>query len=152
MPGIEMRLILDTTILVKIDRKDQAIIDAMKNLETSNELHLSTITIMEILTGSNLRRNAEQAIKKAKMLMARMNWLSISPEIAEKAAEINAYLIANGQKIELPDVVIAATCDVEKMDAILTMNQEHYNRIPFLKDKIYSPLDLNLKPKAEPEE
>ncbi|MBD3227832.1 MAG: hypothetical protein GF329_06560 [Candidatus Lokiarchaeota archaeon] len=45
-----------------------------------------------------------------------MVWINIDPIIAEKAGEINAFLILNGQKIEFQDVLIAAKSIILKCD------------------------------------
>nr|MDO8119022.1 type II toxin-antitoxin system VapC family toxin [Candidatus Sigynarchaeota archaeon] len=137
-----MKILLDTSIVVRIDRKDRDVIDLLKLLEKTHELYLSTMTIMEILTGSNLCRDADKATKKANKIMAQMVWVSVDASIAEKAGEINAFLITKGQKIELPDVLIAATCIAENMDAILTLNQDHFRRIPALENVVCSPSEM----------
>jgi len=139
-----MRIIIDTSVLVYIDRKEQKIIEIMKNLHKHHELYISTITISEILTGSNLRRDAKKSVEKAKKLFSQIRWISIDSQIAEKIGELNAYLISLGKKIELPDVIISATCLVNNLDVILTFNTKHFKYIPSLKFKTMTPLQLNI--------
>ncbi len=139
-----MRIIIDTSVFVYIDRKDQKIIEIMKELHKHHELYISTITISEILTGSNLRRDAKKSVEKAKKLFNQIKWISLDSQIAEKVGELNAYLISQGKKIELPDVIISATCLVNNLDVILTFNNKHFRNIPSLKNKVMNPLQLKI--------
>ena len=100
------------------------------------------ITVSEILTGSFLRKNHESAVKKAKSIMGQMIWVNIDPLVAEKAREINAYLIISGEKIEFLDVLIAATSIILNVDYILTLNNDHFKRILSLENKVISPKEL----------
>ncbi len=140
-----MKIIIDTTVLVEIDRGNQDIIAMMKLLVKRHELYLSVITVSEILTGAYLRKDHDLAAVKAKLLMGQMEWVDVDPLIAEKAGEINAFLIINGLKIEFPDVLIAATALILNCDLIISNNKEHFQRIPALKNKVLTPLELKDK-------
>jgi predicted nucleic acid-binding protein len=140
-----MKIIIDTSILVDIDRKNQKTIDIMKSLTKDHDVIISVITVSEILTGSYLRKDQDIAVKKAKLVMGQMFWVDVDPKIAEKASEINAYLIINGKIIEFQDVLIAATALILNCDFILTFNKEHFERIPALINRIYNPLELKEK-------
>ena len=137
-----MKIIIDTSVLVYIDRKDQKIIEIMKELSKQHELYISTITISEILTGSNLRRDAKRSVEKAKKLFNQLKWINLNSQIAEKIGELNAYLISQGKKIELPDVIISATCLAKNLDVILTFNNKHFRNIPSLKFKTMTPFQF----------
>ncbi|MHA1720551.1 MAG: type II toxin-antitoxin system VapC family toxin [Promethearchaeota archaeon] len=139
-----MRIIIDTSVLVYIDRKNKKIIEIMKELHTHHELYISTITISEILTGSNLRQDAKKSVNNAKKLLNQMKWIDLNPQIAEKIGELNAYLISQGKKIELPDVIISATCLVNNLDVILTFNNKHFSYIPSLRFKTMTPFQFKI--------
>ena len=139
-----MKIIIDTSVLVYIDRKDKKTIEIMKELHVNHELYISTITISEILTGSNLRRDAKKSVEKAKKLFNQIKWISLDSQIAEKLGELNAYLISQGKKIELPDVIISATCLVNDLDVILTFNDKHFRNIPSLKFKVMTPFQFKI--------
>jgi len=139
-----MRIIIDTSVLVYIDRKDQKIIEIMKKLHILHELYISTITISEILTGSNLRKDAKRSVEKAKKLFNQIKWVNLDSQIAEKIGELNAYLISQAKKIELPDVIISATCLVNNLDVILTFNKKHFKNIPSLKYKTMTPFQFTM--------
>jgi len=140
-----MKILIDTTVLVEIDRNRKEIITLIKKLVKEHELYLSVITVSEILTGAYLRKDHDLAAIKAKLLMGQMNWVDVDPLIAEKAGEINAFLIINGLKIEFPDVLIAATSLVLKCDLLISSNKDHFQRIPALKNKVLTPLELKEK-------
>jgi predicted nucleic acid-binding protein len=101
--------------------------------------------VSEILTGAYLRKNYETAVQKAKRVMGQMIWVNIDPIIAEKAGEINAYLIINGKKIEFQDVLIAATSIILNCDYLLTLNKAHFERIPSLEKNIFNPQEFKEK-------
>ena len=140
-----MRLIVDTSIFVEVDRGNKEVIKVLKKYTIEEDVFISVITISEILTGAHLRKNYEIAVEKAKKIMGQMIWINIDPIIAEKAGEINAYLILNGKKIEFQDVLIAATSIVLKCDYIITLNKNHFERIPLLKKMILTPQELKEK-------
>lgn len=137
-----MRFIIDTSILVEVDRGNSEVIELLKQLTRDYDVFISVITVSEILTGSFLRKNHESAVKKAKRIMGQMIWVNIDPLIAEKAGEINAYLIISGKKIEFPDVLIAASSIILNCDYILTLNKDHFKRILSLENKVISPKEL----------
>ena len=101
-------------------------------------------TISEILTGSNLRQDAKKSVNNAKKLLNQMKWIDLNPQIAEKIGELNAYLISQGKKIELPDVIISATCLVNNLDVILTFNNKHFSYIPSLRFKTMTPFQFKI--------
>jgi predicted nucleic acid-binding protein len=117
--------VVDTSVIVKIE----------------HELLVSTITVMEILTGSNLCKDAVAAVKTAKRLLRKMTWVPVDEQVAEKSAQINAFLIGAGSKIEVPDVVIAATFLAENASFVLTFNSDHFSRIPALAGKVVNPIE-----------
>ncbi|MHA1315744.1 MAG: type II toxin-antitoxin system VapC family toxin [Candidatus Helarchaeota archaeon] len=100
------------------------------------------ITISEIFTGVYLRKDYETATKKVRLLLGQINWINFDFQIAKKAGEINAYLIANGKKIDFQDVLIAATFTIQDCDFLLTFNKKHFERIPLILEKIYTPTEF----------
>ncbi|MHA1649024.1 MAG: type II toxin-antitoxin system VapC family toxin, partial [Candidatus Helarchaeota archaeon] len=96
-----MKICIDTSILVELDRKNEKLIHFLKTIIKDHDIFLSVISILEILTGSNLRKDRMKAVNKAKSIMGQFIWVDIDSEIAEKSAEINAFLITQGEKIEI---------------------------------------------------
>ena len=138
-----MNLLIDTSIIVQIGRKDQDTIKAIKKMiEKDHTTIISVVTVSEILTGSYLSRDSKKSVEEAKRILGQFIWLEVTPEIAEKTAQYLAYLIAKGNKIEYQDVVIAATGKIAEVDYIVTLNKEHFNAIPDFKEKICTPKEI----------
>jgi len=66
-------------------------------------------------------------------------WVSLDGEVAEKIAQINAYLISRGKAIEYQDVAISASFLSSEADYIITRNKRHHEAIPALENKIFTP-------------
>ena len=135
-----MNIVLDTSVIVEIDRNNKGIIELLKKLiEKNHSILISTVTVSETLAGSYLKKDFKKAVLEAKQIMAQFLWIDLTSEIAEKTAQYIAYLIAEGKMIEYPDIAIAATFKVEDADFLLTLNKNHFEYIPDLKGKVYSP-------------
>jgi len=137
-----MKVLLDTSIVIDVDRGRRAAIETCKKLTGEHSPLVSTVTISEILTGSYLRPDYAKAAAKAKKILSQFTWISLDGSVAEKLAQLNAYLIAQGQAIEYQDNAIAATCLVTESDVLLTNNKEHFTRIPALKARVLTPSEL----------
>lgn len=140
-----MRVLIDTTVIVDIDRGNKEVIELCRELSKAHEALISTVTVSEVLTGSYLRKDFHKAVKRAKRVLGQFSWISLDGAIAEKVAQLNAYLIAEGQPIEYQDQVISASCLTTDSDVLLTDNKEHFTRIPALKSKVYTPHELKEK-------
>ncbi|MBS3105934.1 type II toxin-antitoxin system VapC family toxin [Candidatus Woesearchaeota archaeon] len=138
-----MKIILDTSVIVEIDRKNEVVIRLIKSLiDEDCHILVSTVTVSEILTGSYLTRDFKKSLSEAKRILGQFIWVELNAEIAEKTAQYMAYLISNGKHIEYPDVVIAATFKIMQADYLLTLNKAHFQLIPELKDKVYEPKEF----------
>ena len=138
-----MNVILDTSVIVEIDRKNKEVINILKKLiDDDHRILVSTISVSEILTGSYLRKDYKSSVLEAKRILGQFLWIDLDARIAEKTAQYLAYLIAKGNKIEYQDVVIAATGKIAEVDYILTLNKEHFNAIPDFREKVYTPKEI----------
>jgi predicted nucleic acid-binding protein len=115
-----LRVFVDTSIIVDIDRGKQEVIELCKQLTSTNSAYISTVSVSEVLTGSYLRKDHSITVKKAEKILYQFRWVSLNGEVAKLVAELNAYLIAKGQPIEYTDVAIAASCLLENCDILLT--------------------------------
>lgn len=140
-----MKVFLDTSVLVDVDRGNEKVIEVCRKLTTEHEALISTVTVSEILTGSYLRKDYVKAVSKAKRVLGQFSWVSLNGAIAEKIAQLNAYLITEGQPVEYEDQAIAASCLVTNSEVLLTNNKEHFTRIPALAHTTYTPKELSKK-------
>jgi predicted nucleic acid-binding protein len=131
-----LTVFVDTSIIIDIDRGKQDTIELCKQLTHTNSAYISTVSVSEILTGSYLRKDHILAVKKAEKILNQFRWVTLNGETAKLIAELNAYLIANGQPIEYQDIAIAASFLLEDCDILLTENKEHFERLPNLKNKV----------------
>lgn len=135
-------MLVDTSIIVDVDRGKQEVINLCKQLTSTNNAFISTVSVSEILTGSYLRRDYSAAIKKAEKVLDQFRWVPLNGEVAKIVAELNAYLISKGQPIEYQDVAIAACFLAEGCDILLTENKDHFDRLPNLKGKVLTPKEF----------
>lgn len=137
-----MKILLDTSILVEVDRENKNIIQLLQRIvEDGNELIISTITVAEILTGSYLHYDPKIALAKAKEVLNQCTWKEIDGETAEITAQLysHLFLCKKQDQIEYPDVLIAATFFSSGCDVLLTLNIKDFVLVENLKEKIYSP-------------
>lgn len=144
-PNEPTTVLVDTSIIVDIDRGKQDVIELCKQYTSTNSAYISTVSVSEILTGSYLRRDYKVAVKKAERVLSQFRWVPLNGEIAKLIAELNAYLISKGQPIEYQDVAIAASFLIECCDLLLTENKEHFERLPNLKGKVLTPIEFSQK-------
>lgn len=138
-----MKVLLDTSAIVEIDRKNEDVIGIIKRLiDRDHDIVVSAVTISEILTGSYLRKDFKKAVEEAKRILGQFIWIELDAEVAEKTAQYLAYLIVEGSIIEYQDVAIAATFKITDADYLLTLNKSHFERIPELKGKVYEPKEF----------
>jgi predicted nucleic acid-binding protein len=134
-----MKISLDTSIIVEIERRNEKIRGFIESLLERHEIFISVVVPSEVFTGTYLRIDYEKATQKAKGLFSKFEIIPLNMEIAEIIGKINAFLIANGSIIEYQDVAIAATFIYKMGDYLLTKNNKHFVRIPELIDRVLTP-------------
>ncbi len=138
----EISVLVDTSIIVDVDRGRQNTIDLCKRLTRANRAFIGTVSVSEILTGAYLRKDYKTAVDKAEKVLGQFSWVLLDGEVAKLVGQLNAYLISKGLPIEYQDVAIAASCLAEGCDFLLTENEDHFARIPKLKGKVVTPQEL----------
>jgi len=123
-----MRILIDTSVLVDIDRGVQKTAEKLKEAVTKHTLYISIISVEEILTGANLCE--KPAIKKARELLNQFEWITIDARVAEHGANIRSHLIRNRKKAEYPDILIAACYLAHGCDLLVTHNLRDFANIP----------------------
>ena len=117
-----MKISLDTSIIVEIERRNEKIIEFIENPLERHEIFISVVVLSEIFTGTYLRIDYVKATQKAKGLFSKFEIIPLNMEIADIIGQISAFLITNGSIIEYQDVAIAATFIYKMGDYLLTKN------------------------------
>ena len=61
-----MKVLLDSSVIVEIDRKNKSVIDTVKNLiEKNHEIIISVATVSEVLVGPCLRGDFKKSLFEA---------------------------------------------------------------------------------------
>ena len=135
-----MKILLDTSILVDVDRGKEPTIELLSRLIRSEaELLVSTITISEILTGAYL--NSGKAVAKAKEILGQFQFIDFDAEAADEAAKFTSHRIHFGIPIPFEDIAIAACAKVAKSDFLLTTNKKDFD-MPYLRGKVFTPREF----------
>ncbi|MBI2675061.1 MAG: type II toxin-antitoxin system VapC family toxin [Candidatus Aenigmarchaeota archaeon] len=135
-----MKILVDTSVIVEIDRGNESVTSLLKSLVKANtELVISTVTVSEILAGSYLTKDVRKAVMTAKEVLNQFLWVDLDGEVAEKTAQLLAYLLSEKRTIEYQDIVIAATFFTTRSDYLLTLNRKDFLAIPALNKKVYAP-------------
>ena len=137
-----MKVLVDTSIIVDVDRGRAEVIELCRKLTSEHMVLVSTVTVSEILTGSYLRKDYSNAVRKAERVLGQFSWIPLDGEVARTIAQLNSFLIVHGLPIEYQDVAIAASCLVRDCDVLLTDNKEHFLRMAKIKDRVLAPKEL----------
>lgn len=141
-----MKVLLDTSFLVAIDRKSkEAVAFAKKLVQRDAELWISTITVSEIMTGAYLRKDFKEAISNARLALAQFQWQDLDAGIAIRLGGLLAFQITQSSKIEYQDSAIAATAIELKADYLVSENKKHFIIFPILKNKVMTIKEANEK-------
>ncbi len=130
-----MRILLDSTFLIDIERQNEEAVALVESLIANNEeIIISTVTTAEILTGAYFLGSREN-LSEAKTLLAQFSSVPLDEGIADKIAQYLAFLLKNGNPIDFKDIAIAATFTVTKSDFLITQNKRHFEMIPEIGSK-----------------
>ena len=122
------QVLLDTDILSAILRQNHLVIPkARAYLAEHSRFTLSILTRYEILRGLKPKGATQQAIVFDRFC-TRNTILSVTEQVAVKAADIYADLSRRGELIGDADILIAATALVNGL-GVVTNNEDHFRRI-----------------------
>lgn len=126
-----MNYLLDTCVISDFFRKIPLLIKRFEAISPEN-IHISSITVMEIEYGLKLHLERENRIRPIwKKLIDHIHVISFSPQCAYAAASIRANLKTKGLSIGSYDSLIAGTCLAHDM-IMVTSNLSEFNRVPKL--------------------
>lgn len=125
-----MAVLIDTSVLVDVERRGQALDSAIGERERA----LSAITVSELLHG--VHRAVEEHVRVRREafvehLLASIEALPVTMSVARAHAGIWARLEQEGKTIGAHDLWIAATAITHGM-SVATANADEFERIPGL--------------------
>jgi tRNA(fMet)-specific endonuclease VapC len=130
-----MALLIDTSVLVDAERREEKYEQMLPEKERDQEEHsISVITVSELLHGvhratGEKRRERRRAFVEG--LLARFEPIPVVSEVARMHAETWAKLEATGEMIGVHDLWIAATALAHGLQ-LATTNAREFERVPGL--------------------
>jgi|TARA_B100001971_G_C17695869_1_gene289270 predicted nucleic acid-binding protein len=136
-----MKVVLDTSSLIKIERQDETSILIVELLsELDAQMFVSAISISELYIGAYFK-DVRSDIVELKEFLSAFSWVEMNHSIAEDTGKIIAKRIRLGKPVDYQDNVISATFLDKNADYLLTMNDKHFKGLGF-DDKIVNPKEL----------
>lgn len=130
-------MILDTTVLVDLLRKDRAAAARVRALEGAGEpMRVPTPVIFELWEGVERSDKPEAALAEVTRLLDAYAVLSLEARHAMRAGRVSGSLVRRGVALDPVDVIIAGMA-LEEDDAVLTRNLRHFGRVPGLRTEGY---------------
>lgn len=121
-------MILDSTFLIDVLRGEQRVRERIEEIDAGATPFVSAVTVMELTEGIHLADASGAEREAVENLLADVNELPFDRQCATEAGRLNAGLIADGERIDEADVMIAATALVHD-HPVVTRNVDHFERI-----------------------
>lgn len=123
-----MNYLLDTCVISDFFKKEQSVLKHFERVPPEN-IHISSITVMEIEYGLQLNIAKEKKIRPVwTNLLRHIHVVPYSPKCATFSAGFRARLKTLGSPIGPYDILIAGTALAHDM-TIVTSNDSEFNRI-----------------------
>ena len=122
--------LLDTDHCVFLMRRHEAVCRQFKQRATE-EAYVSIITVGELLFGAYWSSRPQENLADTNRLLDTAVHLPLTRSAMDRFARIKTDLLRRGERIEDPDILIAATA-LEHGCILVTHNTEHYRRVPGL--------------------
>lgn len=135
-----MGLILDSSVLIKAERRGQPVSSLLRSIRTmtgQTGLAISAISVIELGHGIWRADTPERAEQRRIYLQEIYSAIEVQPftkEMGERAARIDAEARKTGKTIPFADLQIGVTA-LELGYAIATHNERHFAMIPDLEIK-----------------
>lgn len=129
-----MALLIDTSVLLDAERSGGLYERALSVQEREQEHSISVITVSELLHG--VHRAVGDRVRARRLafvegVLARLEPIPVSPEVARIHAELWSRLEADGAIIGAHDLWIAATALAHGL-TVVTSNAGEFERVPGL--------------------
>lgn len=130
MPGAGPMYLLDTNVLSELTKPRPEIRVTRRIYGTSpGRLFASEMTRYELRFGAQLKHDAgELWARIVERILPIPIWLPVETEVAHATGDLDARLQAQGRRIGLADVCIAATAHVYNL-VLVTRNTRHFANI-----------------------
>ena len=127
-----MNYLIDTCIISDFFKKHPVVIEKFKQL-SPQQIHISSITVMEIEYGLNLNAEREKKIRPLwEQLRKHTSIISFSYACAVSAASIRSQLKNQGLLIGPFDILIAGSAMANNM-IMITANLKEFKRVSGIK-------------------
>ena len=126
------KVLLDTDIIVYFLRYGIDTSSVFRDIKDKKaQAFVSVITTFELYNGALLSSNPKQKLEDLSIILGSIEIMPFDNTQSYVASKIYAYLVNNGAKLEMRDILIAS-CAIARNIKILTNNKKHFNRIPEL--------------------
>lgn len=121
-------VLIDTSLVIDYLRNADKPGTKFISLFKAYELHMSVITVFELLNGAT----TEEKLTDIRKICNTLTIINFDFQCAEKASEIYRELKIQNKLIEFRDILIGATAIVHNLP-VSTFNKKHFERLDNLK-------------------
>jgi predicted nucleic acid-binding protein len=128
-------LIFDSTEFIHAERRRLTVQSILEPFRMTEGVAVSVMTLAELKHGVRRADSPLRSMVRQRFLdevIATFTPLPISESIAIRSGELEAELELRGEKLDIADILIAATA-IEYDLEIVTRNINHFKRIPGLR-------------------
>ncbi len=131
-------MLLDSTFLIDLLRRtDEKATRKAEELDEQGEVKtISAVSVLELWRGALRSVRHVEEKEKINLLLKALHVYPVNELTAKKTAEMEALLLAQGERIDLEDIMIAATASVND-EPVLTRNEKHFKRIREIQVETY---------------
>ncbi|HEY7268447.1 MAG TPA: PIN domain-containing protein [Dehalococcoidia bacterium] len=133
-----MALLIDTSVLVKLERSGWKLEDLARQLGTIEPLSIAAISASELLFGVHRADTAarrRRRLASVEEILGNVPTLPFDLDVARVHSELWAGLVAMGRMIPAHDLLIAATAIAYDCD-VVTADSTHFSNVPRLRVRI----------------
>ena len=123
---------IDSDIIINFLRKEKNAVELINQLKDKGELITTTVINSFELWKGYYRFKNKTTFDTIEQFLSEIEILLLEPKSSKKAAEIFESLSSEGQTVDALDVMIASIAMVNN-EPILTLNKNHFERIPGVK-------------------